>query len=334
MIWGAFLGAAAIEVSCGIAYFGVMRFEPSDRAGMRGRLIRAARGATLVALWCGIALGPCLISLDQPLGRWLNVLITIAILTKLDDTRARIRAGERVSLAEFVRSLPNLFWIVRSKPPAEAGFSKGKNARLLIARLPGAAIGIALCVLVFRASSPRWPFLVEHACKVIAFYIALSFGANAAAAGWRLGGGIGFDPFGPVLRSRTVGEFWRRWNRPAAQFLHHHGFIPAGGLRHPIRATLFVFFLSAVLHEYIFTMAIGRVQGFQMAFFLLNGIAAIATLRWRPRGGWAIAAMALTFSFELLAGVLFFASMNHIVHFYDQPLPGWIGQWDRRSFAA
>jgi len=49
-----------------------------------------------------------------------------------------------------------------------------------------------------------------------------------------------------------------------------------------------------------------------MAFFLIQGLAVIATLRIRPRG-WAVApAIVLTFAFNLLTARLFLAAMNAV----------------------
>ena len=43
----------------------------------------------------------------------------------------------------------------------------------------------------------------------------------------------------------TPADFWRRWNRPAAQWFHEHVFLRAGGIRFPLRATLATFAVSA-----------------------------------------------------------------------------------------
>jgi hypothetical protein len=100
---------------------------------------------------------------------------------------------------------------------------------------------------------------------------------------------------------------------------------PAGGLRAPIRTTLLVFTLSAILHEYLFGIAIGSVQGYQTAFFLLQGVAVAATARIKPTGWRAAPWPAGTLVFNLLSSVLFFASMNGLVPFYSRALPLWRG---------
>jgi hypothetical protein len=86
---------------------------------------------------------------------------------------------------------------------------------------------------------------------------------------------------------------------------------------------MLVFLLSAVLHEYVFGIATGRLQGFQTAFFLIQGLAVASTARMRPRG-WKIVPWALgTGIFMLLSSTLFFASMQGVVPFYSRPLGGW-----------
>ena len=52
----------------------------------------------------------------------------------------------------------------------------------------------------------------------------------------------------------------------------------------PVFATLAVFAVSGLMHEYVFGVATGRVQGWQMLFFMVQGCAAAATLRVRPTG--------------------------------------------------
>ncbi len=111
-------------------------------------------------------------------------------------------------------------------------------------------------------------------------------------------------------------QFWRRWNRPAQQFLEEYAFKPAGGPRHFIGATLVTFAVSGLAHEYVFDIAAGRILGWQMAFFALQGLAVVATRHVRPsarsRPGW----LAATFAFNLLSSILFFRSVNAVVPFY------------------
>ena len=111
------------------------------------------------------------------------------------------------------------------------------------------------------------------------------------------------------------------------QFFLKDVLVSAGGLRHPARATLVVFGLSALIHEYLFSIAIGRVQGYQTAFFLIQGLAVAATARVKGMGWQAALGIAGTLGFNLVSSVLFFASMNGLVPFYPHGLPAWLRGW-------
>jgi D-alanyl-lipoteichoic acid acyltransferase DltB (MBOAT superfamily) len=129
------------------------------------------------------------------------------------------------------------------------------------------------------------------------------------------------------LLAPTPAEFWRRYNRPVQQFFHENVFKPAGGMRSPIRATLIVFAVSALVHEYVFGITLGRVQGYQTLFFLLQGCAAAATVRVRPAGWRFWPWFAATWIFNLATSLLFFASLNGVMPFYSRELPRWLAGW-------
>jgi hypothetical protein len=311
--------AIGLEFTAAVAFSLMIRRNKSDR-------ILILFAALLV-----IGLAPCLIPVRRHLVRGLDAMLAVGLMVKLYDAHRFTLRGSPIAFREFLAYLGNDMWLVLARTPAETRLGKGANARLLTGRTLGLALGVALCAVAFRADWSARSFWTQHAAKVCAFYVALAFGTNAVAAAWRLAGGRALDPFGNAIGARTPAEFWRRWNRPAAQFLHEYVFLPAGGFRAPARATFATFLVSAAVHEYLFTIILGRVQGFQTAFFLLNGCAATATLRLRPRGWRAAAAVVLTFLFGLTTGVLFFASVNHVVPFYDRELPGWLGAWDRHT---
>jgi hypothetical protein len=295
------------------------------------RLSARTRNLIIVPTLLTIAVAPCLVPLDHPLARTLTALFGIIMMVKLYDVHHFASRGGKITLGEFLAYLPNGMWLVRRRIPAETRLSTRDNARLLAQRLGGLVLAFFLCATVFRTHWTSHPFWAEHAAKTIAIYAAFFFVTNTAGAIWRLAGGLALDPFGHAVGARTPAEFWRRWNRPAAQFFNEYVFLPAGGYPRPLRATLATFLVSAVLHEYLFLVSLGALQGFQTTFFLLNGLAVIATMRLRPRRWAAPFAMTLTFAFELTASVLFFASVNHVLPFYSRPLPGWLGSWDRAA---
>ncbi len=87
------------------------------------------------------------------------------------------------------------------------------------------------------------------------------------------------------------------------------------------------FAVSALVHEYVFGIVLGRVQGYQTVFFMLQGCAAAATLRIRPNGWKAALWVAATLGFNLATAVFFFASVNGMVPFYSRGLPRWLAGW-------
>jgi D-alanyl-lipoteichoic acid acyltransferase DltB (MBOAT superfamily) len=161
------------------------------------------------------------------------------------------------------------------------------------------------------------PFALEHVLKVTGVISAVVLMGNASAVVYRLLGGIALDPMVNPIFAPTPAEFWRRWNCPAQHFLEEYAFKPAGGLRRPVRATLITFGVSGMIHEYVFGIASGRVQGWQLLFFMLQGCAVIATMRIRSRGGRALLWTAGTWVFNLATSALFFVSVNQVIPFYS-----------------
>jgi hypothetical protein len=154
--------------------------------------------------------------------------------------------------------------------------------------------------------------------------LTITSALGAAAALWRLGGGTARDYMDRPFTASTPAEFWRRYNRNVHQFFWQDVFDGRRSRRAPIRSILLVFALSAGLHEFIFAAAIGEVQGYQTAFFLLQGVAAAATARCKVHGWRAIPWAAATLVFNLLSSVLFFASLHQVAPIYANGLPPWL----------
>jgi hypothetical protein len=244
------------------------------------------------------------------------------VVVKLYDLHFDSRRGSRPSMVPFASFLGNPFSLVRRRLADEA-----RPALRLGRGVLGVSAGIAVLISLFRLDWEGYPFLLEHTSKVAAFYVAVISGLDAAAALWRLAGGVARDYMDNPFVARTPADFWRRYNRPMHQFFWEDVFKPVGGLRAPVRATLLVFAVSAVMHEYIFGMAIGRVQGYQTACFLLQGVAVAATARVKARGWRAVPWTAGTLGFNFVSSVLFFASVDGLVSFYSRGLPAWLGGW-------
>ena len=60
-------------------------------------------------------------------------------------------------------------------------------------------------------------------------------------------------------------------------------FVPVGGWRRPLLATMLVFAGSGLMHEFFVTAALGRASsypGWMLLFFVLQGGAVIAQVSW------------------------------------------------------
>jgi hypothetical protein len=280
-------------------------------------LVQSRGRGVLVLLWTAILLTPLLVSANQPFLRFLASVWAVALSAKLYDLHVGAARGNRPDLRTFLLFLPNLASVVLRK----LDYEPHPGRREILVRLPGvsfrAVIGTMLLVAAFHVDWHGVPFTVEHCAKVIAFFLALVPATAAAVGVWRLVGGRARDPMDNPFAARTPADFWRRYNRPAQQFFHEDIFKRLGGVRWPIRATLGTFVVSALIHEYVFDIAVGRIQGYQTAFFLIQAVAVAATVRLKPRGWHAVPSIISTLGFNLASSVLFFASINEVVPFYS-----------------
>jgi hypothetical protein len=261
-----------------------------------------------------------------PEARVLRTLVAIASLTlwvKLYDVHFGAARGRRPTFASYLAFLPNTLSLVHRRLDDERQPTARGNWRRLAVAGTVSALTTVLFLATFTVRWERYGFAAEHVVKVVGFFLMIVPLSAIQAAAWRLGGGRGRDFMDNPFAARTPADFWRRYNRPVHQFLEEDLFVPAGGRRHRVRATIAVFLFSAAIHEYVFAMGVGRVQGYQAAFFLAQGLAVAATLRVKPRGLWVVPWVAGTFAFNVATGVLFFGSVNGLLPFYRNWVPLW-----------
>jgi hypothetical protein len=282
--------------------------------GLRGR-----RGLLVFLAAClPLAAAPCLIPSNRHLLRFLAALSAGYVGTKLYDVRYDSLRGDRPSFEEFLVFLVNPFTQVRRRLSLEPRAERKSDVLRLGTAVCVLGIAIPIWRFVFGRDWAGVPFLAEHAVKLFTLYLpllaALSFGASL----WRLLGGSARDHMNNPFLAQTPADFWRRYNRNMQQFFMEDIFMPLGGRHAPYRTLLLVFVLSGLLHEWIFGISTGRVQGYQMAFFSIQGISVAATARVRPRGWRAVAWTVGTFLFVVLSSILFFASMQGVAPFYSR----------------
>ncbi len=137
----------------------------------------------------------------------------------------------------------------------------------------------------------------------------------------------------PIIRraflSRSVSEFWRRYNGRVHDWLDRNVFRPSGGRRRPVRGVALVFLVSGLFHEVMFDVATSKITGYQLAFFLIQAPPALAS-RWlerlaRRRGiAGRVVAHGLTILFLASSSIHFFRGVSDIFPFIyasKSPLP-------------
>jgi hypothetical protein len=202
-----------------------------------------------------------------------------------------------------------------------------------VLRLLGGVVGCALALLALQSLSMvalvRSSFALNHAVMLLAFVLAIESLSRALCGLERL---AGFDTT-PIVRnaylSRTVSEFWRRYNYRMHDWLYRNVFEATGGRRAPVRSVLLVFLVSGLFHEVAFALATSRLTGYQFAFFTIQGPAVLASGRLERlarRGGIAAKIMAhgATVLFVAVTSVLFFDGVSKIFPFLyvsRSPLP-------------
>jgi hypothetical protein len=277
----------------------------------------AARGIAFWASFIVMMAAPLTIDPAEPHWRFAAALAVGWMSSKLLDLHFGVRPQERPGFIEYAVYVFNPFWVVRRLRPPDTVWLP--DARLLVVRVALFVIAYAACAAVFtRVQWSRYPFAIEHAAKALVVMPLMIFTVNLASVAWRVCGGRGLDFMRPFpLLAATPAEFWRRWNRPAQQLFRAYVSDVVGGARRPARAILATFAVSALGHEYIFSVAAARLQGYQSAFFMLHGLAVVATLRLRPKGAMRILWIVATLAFLVVTTVLFGLSANEIIPLYD-----------------
>jgi hypothetical protein len=273
-----------------------------------------------VIAWLGcsgvIVVSPCWVPLDAPALRFLGCVVAVTLLWKLYDAHREPAVAGGMGVGRWVAYLPNWFWFVLRRVPREQ--PAGRDWRRVAVEAPLMVAVVGLCVLLLKLDWSGLPFALEHTAKVLAFATAMMLIGRTFAALYRRLAGPATDPIDNPFTARTPAEFWRRWNRPFRDFFDQYVFRPTGGASRPVRATLAVFAASGLMHEYVFGVATGRVQGWQMLFFMIQGCAAAATLRLRPIGWAAPLWWAGTLAFNLVTALLFCRSVDGVIAFYQR----------------
>lgn len=113
---------------------------------------------------------------------------------------------------------------------------------------------------------------------MVGLIFLLHFGSfDLLARAWQAAG-VCAEPImrAPIL-SQSLGEFWgKRWNLGFRQLSHDFLFRPALPKLGVGGATMLVFFASGLIHELVISVPARAGYGLPTAYFLLQGLAALA----------------------------------------------------------
>ena len=255
----------------------------------------------------------------------------VRILSLPPAVSAAMKAWEHArgrSPASMVGSLPRfVFWlfIPPDSRPAEdeaaASLTRRRGWRR-VARLLGK---VPLC-LALLAIEHRWPELHDSPWLEAFWALWLTWAAVSGVAdlvsGLAMQTGLHVDEtFHAPALATSPRDFWgRRWNRFVHRWAMRNVFAPVGGRRHPLRATLIVFFGSGVMHEYVVVAGAREIPehlGWMTLFFALHGIAVAGQMiaeRRLGRRAWLArpAAVALHLVWLTATAPLFFTPLGEL----------------------
>lgn len=251
-------------------------------------LVRSRRIPGLI----GVAIAAVIPFLTPSTPQWLRLVVSA--LAVVWAARVWERAhGREPDVADAWRFW--LWWGV----PADARLPRTaqeatENRRAGIRRLARAAtkVGVVVGVVVVNRAVEdiTQSTMVFVAWSMTYLYACISGIADALTGALMLTGLHMSESFEAPMLARSPSEFWgRRWNRFVTRWAFRNVFIAAGGRRTPARATMLVFVISGLMHEYLLIACQhgwSRYAGWTLAFFVVQGLAVVlgnAITRTMPR---------------------------------------------------
>ena len=239
------------------------------------------RGASLwVPHFASVAIlfSPLVIRSEHITLRALACVLAVDLFFKTTDYAAQWRQplmGDRgfLSYARFLLPFP-VFLVRFGARTRDLSFSWAAFCATGVGCL-GVALGFALVELVSRAGVARSSFLLDHSCKFFIFTLTIESLARVLHGLERLAGYNTEPLIRDAWRSRTVGEFWWRYNSRVHAWFARHVFRPVRMRFGPRQAVCLTFLASGILHEIGFAIATSGVYGYQFMFFCLQAPAVI-----------------------------------------------------------
>ncbi len=308
---GWLLPALALAYGCALAV-------PLAGCWSRGRLLR-------LAAWClaaGALACPLLIPSDLVVFRAISAFVSTDIAFKMVDfLRHHGRAWDGIVVREYCRFLIPFPVLAVVDPDHRRRLARPDPPWPHVLRILGGTAVVAAGVVLMRTLSGteavRSSPALDHLARLLIFVPTIEAISRVLYGLERL---AGFDTR-PIVRnaflSRTVAEFWCRYNGRMHDWYDRNVFRPSGGRHAPARSVVLVFLASGLHHELMFGIALSGFTGYQLAFFLLQAPAVLASGRLERlarRGGLAgkVAAHVATILFLAATSVLFFDGVSKV----------------------
>lgn len=234
------------------------------------------------------------------------------------------RAWERAHGREPDVSAAWRFWLWWGVP-ADARLPRtaddaAANRRDGWTRLGRAALKLAVIVavvLINRAVDDITQSTIGFvAWSMIYVYACISGVADALTGMLMLTGLHMSESFEAPMLARSPSEFWgRRWNRFVTRWAFRNVFIAAGGRRTPARATMLVFVISGLMHEYLLIACQhgwSRYAGWTLLFFVLHGVVVVLGAKVKTKLPIPVA-VATHLAFLVVTTPLFFIPLDDAV---------------------
>lgn len=269
----------------------------------------------------GVLAIPLLIPPDQAILRAIALLVCTELMLKMIEFARCCREQESGN------SITDYLWFLIPFPPFLVAWDDKLHRRqsvdwhraLLNLLFGGGIFLIVLCLFQWLTTLAilKSSFALDHAAKIVIFTAALESLSRFVFGLERLAGFHTSPPMQYAFLSRSVPAFWSRFNQRVHAWLYSHIFRPYRAHHSPAAAVALVFLISALHHETIFGIAISRINGYQLAFFLLQIPAVLCwprMSRWFRRSGTtgAMTAWVSTMLWLYFTSMFFFYGVNCI----------------------
>ena len=268
----------------------------------------------------------------SPLVVWLVTIAGGIVMLKAIDWLSRPRqSDDRVRVWLALSFWPALQIEDVAVPLSASKDRLGLVSKRFAAGSAGLICGLALAALGQHLGIPERGVLLDSAWKTVEIYL-LAGGSNHLLVGsFALAGFQVRDGFRYPILAHSILDFWGRYDVWIHRWLKQHIFEPIGlKRRRPVLGILAVFATSGLLHEYLFLPVDRSVLGWQLAFFLIHGLGAIAGVglgvlfrRISGRRAPRALAIAATVAFVLLTAPLFIHCLDRVIDLH-RGLGAWV----------